>query len=398
MEFVNKQLESVRSTILKYSEFLHYLSYCVKYIESEEVPVAGLSILDNKLCMYYNKKEFDKYTPHVQAYVFCHELYHILFYHLSLIMDLDKDLFNIASDIYINDLLDRTFNTPNNKCEIGVRAAHCDVPPHIVAKGSMAIYYFLKSNPNKLKGQGAVYSLGHKMDDPSNNSSETTEMKEKLKEMIQDATDSIVLNAKQYAGSLPSEVRNKLFKLDKESKHNYRNSISNFIINNSTKYQAKMSTLKKSRYFNNSFTYKMKTRSTIAVIVDTSGSMGGELILKAFSEISVISSNLNCDITIVECDANVTKESVYPFTNKKRLEDKLASRGYIGGGGTVVDPAIKYINKNLDVSGTIYLTDGYVSAPVIKPNAPFVVALVCNNNSVKKEFKGYKVIEIDYDK
>ena len=69
-------------------------------------------------------------------------------------------------------------------------------------------------------------------------------------------------------------------------------------------------------------------------------------------------------------------------------------------GGTVVDPAIAYINKECkDVASIVYLTDGYVSLTKVKPLKPMIVVLTSNGISIES-FRSswgnnFKILKID---
>ncbi|MDG1478484.1 MAG: VWA-like domain-containing protein [Myxococcota bacterium] len=97
----------------------------------------------------------------------------------------------------------------------------------------------------------------------------------------------------------------------------------------------------------------------LVVAVDTSGSVSDSDLSEFFSEIHGIWRQ-GAEITVVECDAAVQR--TYPYTGV--LPKRVAGRG-----GTVFDPVFVWLNSNRMVryDGCIYLTDGYASAPSIKP-------------------------------
>ena len=90
-------------------------------------------------------------------------------------------------------------------------------------------------------------------------------------------------------------------------------------------------------------------------------------------------------LKIIECDAAVSKESIWIYKSKKDLNNRLKN-GFIGGGGTEVDPAINYINKNIrDVKIAIYITDGCVSPPSVNHNYKLIVILTRSSKKTIKE-------------
>ena len=168
----------------------------------------------------------------------------------------------------------------------------------------------------------------------------------------------------------------------------------------SNKIIIKKSYTKPSKFFDDVTMFKVKFKPKIVVIVDTSGSMNGKGIEEAFSELDNIGKKSKMDILVVECDASITKDSIYPYKNSKELLSRLATKGYSGGGGTVVDPAIAYINKECkDVASIVYLTDGYVSLTKVKPLKPMIVVLTSNGISIES-FRSswgnnFKTLKID---
>ncbi len=104
---------------------------------------------------------------------------------------------------------------------------------------------------------------------------------------------------------------------------------------------------------------RVKRLQRLAVVVDTSGSVSDEELSVFFAEIHAM-WRAGAEVHVIECDAAVQNTYLY----RGRLPTGIGGRG-----GTVFDPAFKFLRSNRQQiwDGCIYLTDGYASAPTIRP-------------------------------
>lgn len=103
---------------------------------------------------------------------------------------------------------------------------------------------------------------------------------------------------------------------------------------------------------------KIKTKKTILVGRDTSGSVSEEDHKEFFNELHHIHKT-GVKIFVADCDADVA--DVFEYDGK-------APDHRSGGGGTDFDPVIEYYNKHYKkYNALIYLTDGFCSPPSTKP-------------------------------
>ena len=90
----------------------------------------------------------------------------------------------------------------------------------------------------------------------------------------------------------------------------------------------------------------------IAVLIDTSGSMGRDELAEALSGIkNIIENDKHCKTTVLECDAEVHKE--YVVKKVRDIDPKLK-----GGGGTTMGPGLIRA-RELGVDVCLGFTDGY---------------------------------------
>lgn len=91
---------------------------------------------------------------------------------------------------------------------------------------------------------------------------------------------------------------------------------------------------------------------SLAVTIDTSGSISTEDLNEFFREINAIHRN-GASVTIIEADCDVCR--VYPYKGKFSLDVH-------GRGGTDLVPAMEYVDKNRKFDAHIYFTDFYASS------------------------------------
>jgi predicted metal-dependent peptidase len=90
----------------------------------------------------------------------------------------------------------------------------------------------------------------------------------------------------------------------------------------------------------------------IAVLIDTSGSMGRDELAEALSGIkNIIENDKHCKTTVLECDAKVHKE--YVVKKVRDIDPKLK-----GGGGTTMGPGLIRA-RELSTDVCLCFTDGY---------------------------------------
>jgi predicted metal-dependent peptidase len=95
----------------------------------------------------------------------------------------------------------------------------------------------------------------------------------------------------------------------------------------------------------------------VACALDVSGSMSSDLLAEALSEIQGVLRAVGAQVTLVICDAEV--HGIKPI---KTIQE--AMKMMVGGGGTVLEPAIKAMaDLKPKPSVAIILTDGYCDDP-----------------------------------
>ena len=131
----------------------------------------------------------------------------------------------------------------------------------------------------------------------------------------------------------------------------------------------------------------------IVIGIDTSGSMSNEMIADALNEVFNIFKNYPTEVTIIECDYNISKT---PYVAKKA---KDVQTNISGRGGTRFTPVIEYINNNNYKDAVlVYFTDGYGEESIPKPKVYKTLWVLIDDSCKMSLSEPYgKVVYLDSD-
>lgn len=311
---------------------------------STRIPTAGVSITE-QVNLIVNPNFWATLTLLEQVAVLRHECFHLIFNHIGrgkVLGKFDKKM-NIAADLAINQMID---NLPAGALTIEMfRKDILDIEPN----KTMEYYY------SKIKDLEGYETL----DDHSEWDKVDSEYaRQKIKELVDDAVSSIGI------GKVPGNMVLAIKEL-RNSKKNWKNELQRFVSKQNETLLEQSRKVRNRRYGILYPGYKKVSKLTIAVAVDTSGSISDEALLQFFGEIAKIHKS-NVDIKIIECDSNV--RPAYDYDPKKKIEVH-------GRGGTAFQPVFDEANT-LEIDGLIYFTDGDAFDTPTKPKYPVLWAIV----------------------
>lgn len=146
------------------------------YVEEKDCPTAGVYVNDNKLFFFYNKEFIERLTTIEVESVCVHEIMHILNKFFNRLGSRQKDWFNVAQDLCINEVVETTtissrkLKLPTLLDKDGHEVQPCRFPFKIKNKEytgehiSELIYDFIETNADKIViyigGQGRVSGEG----------------------------------------------------------------------------------------------------------------------------------------------------------------------------------------------------------------------------------------------
>ena len=198
--------------------------------------------------------------------------------------------------------------------------------------------------------------------------SEGTDQMVDVDQMLAEATKELVNEANQIMGSeargmMPARFSSQVKRLNRPAELNWQSILKKYVgavAAEKQKTRARLNRRQPRRYdLSGSREGKMLR---IVVAIDTSASMGDDVIRKIFNEIFAIVSRKRFELTVIECDASIQR--VYELKSPNDLPDHVNGRG-----GTAFTPVINYINENRRFRDAllVYFTDGFGESRIPKP-------------------------------
>jgi len=361
--------------LLMNEPFFAALSRRVDKRAATYIPTAAVLInpLTGHFEMKYNPAFFARLTDAQRRDVIKHELYHLIFEHLTERKPEKESMrqWNFATDLAINSHL---HELPPGCLKPG-QEMFKDYPP-----GQSAEWYLkkLKDDPpegfdkksgdgEKGEGQGegeGDAGEGNAMGDNGqfdshaewdNVDSTTKEIaKERLKESMRKAAEES--SRTNSWGSVPGEIRKEILERIKGT-IDWKKVLRYFV--KTSQKSSKSSTIKR---INRRYPYvhpgrKTSRQANIAISIDQSGSVSDEMLASFFAELNKLADLAT--FTVIPFDCTVAEDKVYVWRKgEKRKWERVRY------GGTDFDPPTDYVNSR-GFDGHIVLTD--LCAP--KPKA-----------------------------
>jgi predicted metal-dependent peptidase len=224
------------------------------------------------------------------------------------------------------------------------------------------------------------------MEGPDGNPLQTDELlSEEIKNAIKEAAKDALASAKQL-GNMPGNLSKIIFEMLK-SKTNYIQIINAFATSVRDVDNTRTWTRQHRKYPNQTPGRKREHRPSIALILDTSGSMWDERIQKIMvAEIKAL-KDVCSSVYIVMGDTQETARIDLTDEDFDVTKFKL-----VGGGGTDLNFGFKAA-RELKVDGAIFHSDGFISEIVDDFNIPTLWMIYPGGQSVKPE--KYKNVHIE---
>ena len=357
-EVVDFNLNIHVARLLMNEPFFASLSRRVDKRPSQAIPTAAVLVNPHtaQFEMLYNPAFFAKLNDAERRDVIKHELYHIIFEHLTgRRPDGEKPrLWNFATDLAINSHLP---GLPKGALKPG-EGEFEDMP-----SGQSAEWYLgalkkkMKDKPedgpgdgdSKCQGDGALGDNGQFDSHEHWGKADATTQeiaKERLKESLRKAAEEA--SRSNSWGSVPQSIRQEILK--KISGTIDWKKVLRYFIKTSQK-ASKSTTIKR---INRRYPYihpgrKTQRQAKIAISIDQSGSVSDDMLASFFAELNKLADL--AEFTVIPFDCTVAEDKVYVW--KKGEKRKWERVRY---GGTNFDPPTEYVNDRA-FDGHIVLTD-----------------------------------------
>lgn len=324
------------------------LSISIKY------PISTQATLSHFI-MYFNPISLLDYSFEEMKALIKHEIYHIMYGHLSraksLQMKYGKTAVNLAMDISVNQYIK---NLPPWSAKLdNVRLAYNVELKEEETMEAYAehIYKALKDIKSKnldrdMKDNKDLFDFEDIHDTWDFNEQNISE------DNIKELTNKTAKNANKSSLS-PKGLEELLKGIDVIPEISWKDYLKRILP--SMPYGKRKTITRKDRRQPNRLDLRGTLRNHVAqiiVAIDISGSITDKEIEQVMVEILGIVKNHEAEITVIECDDKIRR--VYKINSKKDLKERLDKRG-----GTAFSPVFEYVNrKSLRNHLVIYFTDG----------------------------------------
>ncbi len=328
--------------------------------------------VDAEGTLYYDPDEILKFSRDELKSVLVHEAMHLVLLHLLRAGSRDKRLYNVASDIVVNDMLKSNgFHLPSSGC-ITDSAHKIRIGPicveNVDKKTAEEIYNEIYAVAEKVpKTKFDIHMHGKKRPKKGEESEgmgagELEKEAKKWKGVLAEAS-----SYSRQRGLLPSGMERIVGEI-LHGKVSWRHRLYKFITSELPVDFSYMKPHKKSFSTGFYMPYIQKEKLECVVAVDTSGSIQEKEFQIFMSEIYSISKAFpNVSMTVLICDAKI--QDVIDLNNATYSDIKDIK--IKGGGGTSHTPIVEWINKNKPTTRVlISLTDGYSDIERAYPNLP----------------------------
>lgn len=363
-----------RKMLIKYPFFGSTITN-VEYQELLDIDTAATD--GNKI--YYNPEFLGGLTTEEQIFILAHEVCHIAFNHISRRKDKDKNLWNIATDAVINQLL--------KKDGLKMLDGLIDIPEAIDYDAETYYEKLLqeqKENPNfDRKAGNDSHEMWENTDIKENGKTDTSEKEDDISEK-----DAFKKNRELKKKQLEDLKRSLIKDTVTSNEFNMSNVGSasslidwRYILKETINYDVDWS-YKNATIENGVITANLEDKAlpVTEILLDTSGSINEDLLRTFLRECKNI---LKHSKVLVGCF-----DTIFYGFKELRTEQDIDNMRFVGGGGTDFDVAVNAFSRRSE--NKIIFTDGEARMPMTPVNA---VWIVFGNRKINP--KGGKVIYIN---
>jgi len=376
---VREQLITARVGLLLRASFFGNLATRLKLTNADEwCPTAATDGRN----FYYNSRFIKMLKPKEIEFLFGHEVLHCVYDHFGRRGSRDPQLFNIANDYCVNADL--------KKHGVGefITSVPCLYDRKYEGMSSEEIYDILYENAEKIDIDSLLRQLldehldGDAEGDGDSKDGEgkgRPKLTEAEKQAIRDEIKEAVLAAAQTAGAgnLPAGVRRIIQELT-EPKMNWRELLRMQLESTIKSDYTWMRASRKGWHMDAVMPgMNLDPMIDIAVAIDTSGSIGEDMLKDFLSEIQGIMDSFPAyKIHVFSWDTDVYNPAVYTSENLESITEYEPA----GGGGTEINCVFDYLKREeIEPKRLVVFTDGYFFGNDGDPNYCDTVWIVWGN-------------------
>jgi len=377
--------------------FAHAL-FRTPIITTPAVPVAAMDMHGR---MYINPQVVKEWTPDHIATILVHEMFHFLNEHFDRKGARDQKRWNIATDMEIANML-RTLDFRLDTPIPHITPEQYDMPYDLLAE---EYYERLKdgSDNGDADGDGDGSGDGNENNDGSSNrnssghpSGSASDGSDKPWELppddaeypgLSDTEQELLRREVAHAieqhhkerGDLPAYLERLIKHYKKRKEVDWRTLLRRIVkqtiyIGGSGDQFSYRRPNRRKQNSNFIFPSMFRIRPKVAVVIDTSGSMGDSELDTALNEVNALLQELRSEVTVLSVDAEVHTVQRIRHANRIQLQ---------GGGGTDMMVGIQAAATQKQKPNLIVvITDGYTNWDAQRPpKTPPVIAVLTDKNS-----------------
>ena len=387
---LNAKEKITKAKIKLYDEapFLSYIINHLQYTEDNNLKSKTMAV-DNFGRCYYDKKFVEKLSEEELKGVLAHEALHCALEHLNRLNGRDMEVWNVATDIVINNMIiNQGIRLPNigiipynNMFEI---AAHKIKLINIDKKMAEMIYNELQEKlPPKQKIKIMVslkgfdeHMHGDKGKGKGDNGTEIKIDEQDWKRILAEA-NTFARQKGKGSSQLDRIVEAALTK-----KINWKVLLSRFMTNDISSDYSYARPSKRSFGAGAYLPYMMKENMNVTIAIDTSGSIRQAELSEFMGQVYAITKSFhNIKLTLLFHDDKIVKEEHF---NNMNLRQILRVKP-CGGGGTSHQEIMDYAKKK-SVNVLVCFTDGYSDINEVKNQFKKTIFVLTTKNCEEPKY------------
>jgi len=315
--------------------------------KEQEVSTISIYATLKGFVLEYNPEWLDSINQEQVNYAIVHEMLHLVNSHQHRSIGFERKMAEKSADQLINSHIEDNYSKKTGAFQVERPKEDLPLIPEKFKdlKTLEHLYNYNVANeeeqPQDPEGNGSGSE-----DDDGDNGSFDQHKSDEVPQEIREGMMNDFIQGQRARGHITNDVENFLKALEKP-KTNYLNKVKSAL-------SQMMGRLKKQTW--QRFSRKgedamlkgfKKYQKTLNVILDTSGSVGGD-----FEKLLGYIFYNGIEINLIQCDTTV--KATEKVKNKNEVQ-KLKIKGL---GGTIIDPAFRLVEKEYNDNPTIFLTDG----------------------------------------
>jgi predicted metal-dependent peptidase len=373
--------------------FYCYISRHVRKVPSDKLPTAGVTIVKDQMTMFYSQLLLSHLTDGETRFVIKHELWHLINQHLTSRRQGNPQLWNIATDLAINSLINDDSKTdapdwvlmpgkigkpmdypwlrpgdPNQgkaeeKKGRTIQDVIKDLPPKMASE-----WYYSKileeakkegaGQPGEGDSDGGFWGDANSWDDHDIWENADEQQREYYEGKVKDILRKACRHADSTNqwGSVPADMRDHIRRLI-SNEVDWRKLLRRFTgICQTANWSRSMKRINRKYPYVHSGRKRGRS-AKLLVAVDMSGSVGDRDLELFFGEMENLAKQTT--FVVAPFDTEISEDDMFEWKKGRRIQ---AER--VRCGGTCFEAPTRYMNEHdKEYDGLLILTDGYAPQP-----------------------------------